>query len=43
MQTQTPKAHIFTFLSQVTYSLYRMAAIFDRMTAILDFWVVIMP
>ena len=39
---QTPKTHILHFRSKVTFSLYGMAAIFDRMATILDFWVKIM-
>ena len=39
---QTQKIHIFPSCSKVMFSLYRMAAIFDRMAAILDLWVKIM-
>jgi len=39
---QTPKTHIFSSRSKVTFSLYGMAAIFDRMATILDFWVIMM-
>ena len=39
---QTPKTHIFPSRLKATFSLYGMAAIFDRMAAILDFWVKMM-
>jgi len=39
---QTPKIHIFPSRSKVTFSLYGMAAIFDRMATMLDFWVIMM-
>ena len=39
---QTPKTLIFPSSSKGTFSLYEMAAIFDRMATILDFWVKMM-
>ena len=39
---QTPKTHILCSRSKVTFSLYEMGAIFDRMATILDFWVIMM-